>query len=263
MSCCGQVRAGDNRGNVPAASTLQPFPISDQPTAHPSISPFGEKSSFHPPGISSPPPVHSISQFNETHSPPPPSTTTHGSLAPSPPPQSPQNHLFLGGSSLDPSLNTLRRPSPSYPAASGIPNLLSTYRPSIAAPVPSAPVLDEGKVSVSIDFGKLLSTYTVELSLNGHCGPGTTFSGVVSISLPLPNTMATSNHHASYRRMARRALLPERYNKFYNGREQWRLLGKFRLVCCMMSVDKSSLGAWRRKTPTQCPDRSSVNGTTS
>jgi hypothetical protein len=173
MSCCGSARTpeGDSK-SAPAGGTLQPFPISHQPTAHPSINPYLEKSSFQVPTISSPPPVHALSQFGGaqfggtqfggTQSPPPPSSTTHSSFAPSPPPQS-QVNGFHGNSfaELSGSMNALRRPSPSYPA-SGQPNLLSTYRPSVANPAPSAPK-DEGKMSVSIDFG-------------------TTFSGVVSIS---------------------------------------------------------------------------------
>ncbi|KAI9451257.1 hypothetical protein BJY52DRAFT_1298655 [Lactarius psammicola] len=159
MSCCGSVRTDEgNSRSAPTGGTLQPFPISHQPTAHPGINPFLEKSTFHPPSVSSPPPVHALSQFGGTHSPPPPSSTTHGSLAPSPPPQSPQMNMFHGTSSADlsGSLNPLRRPSPSYPA-SGNPNLLSTYRPSVAIPAPSVPTTDEGKMSVSIDFGTTFS----------------------------------------------------------------------------------------------------------
>ena len=247
---------------MPAGGTLQPFPISHQPTAQPEINPYIEKSSFQVPTRSSPPPVHALSQFGGTHSPPPPSSTTHGSMAPSPPPQSPQyNGTFHGGSLADisGSLNPLRRPSPSYPAA-GNPNLLSTYRPSVAIPAPSVPPTDEGKMSVSIDFGKLrvASTYFVQLWINRYV-LGTTFSGVVSISL---FWRVASNRHACHRRTVLLALLPEKCNKFYIGQGQWRPLGRFRLVCCTMSVDKFLRGVWRRKTPTQFRDLSSVNGTT-
>jgi Phosphatidylserine decarboxylase len=38
-------------------------------------------------------------------------------------------------------------------------------------------------------------------------------------------------------RMARRALLPEKCNKFCIGLDLWRLLGKFRPVSYMTSVD--------------------------
>ena len=188
MSCCGSARTPEgNSRSAPAGGTLQPFPISHQPTALPEINPYAEKSTFQVPSISSPPPVHALSQFGGTQSPPPPSSTTHGSVAPSPPPLSPQfNGSSFHGSSLadvSSTLNPLRRPSPSYPAG-GNPNLLSTYRPSVAVPAPSVPTTDEGKMSVSIDFGKLraASTYYVKLWLNGY-GLGTTFSGVVSIPL--------------------------------------------------------------------------------
>ncbi|KAH9052022.1 hypothetical protein EDB83DRAFT_2521887 [Lactarius deliciosus] len=144
MSCCGSARTDDgNSRSAPTGGTLQPFPISHQPNAHPGINPFLEKSSFHPPSISSPPPVHALSQFGGTHSPPPPSSTTHGSLAPSPPPQSPQMNMFHDLALLIP--------------AAGNPNLLSTYRPSIAIPAPSVATTDEGKMSVSIDFGTTFS----------------------------------------------------------------------------------------------------------
>lgn len=187
MSCCGSARTYEgNSRSAPAGGTVQPFPISHQPEAHPEINPYAEKPPFQVPSISSPPPVHALSQFGGTQSPPPPSSTTHGSVAPSPPPQSPQFNGSFHGSSLadiSGSLNPLRRPSPSYPAA-GNPNLLSTYRPSVAIPAPSMSTTDEGKMSVSIDFGKLSATrtYRVELWINGY-GPGTTFSGVVSSPL--------------------------------------------------------------------------------
>lgn len=163
-SCCGSARTHEgNSRSAPAGGTLQPFPISHQPTAIPGINPYPEKSSYQAPTISSPPPVHALSQWGGTQSPPPPSSTTH-SVAPSPPPQSPQLNGFQGSSfaDLSGSLNPLRRPSPSYPAA-GNPNLLSTYRPTIAIPAPPVSTTDEGKVSVSIDFGELhgVSTHYV------------------------------------------------------------------------------------------------------
>jgi hypothetical protein len=168
MSCCGSARTPEGNSSAPAGGTLQPFPISHQPTAQPAINPYLEKSSFHAPTISTPPPVHALSQFGRTQSPPPPSSTAHSSFSPSPPPQSPRVNGFQGSSfaDLSGSMNPLRRPSPSYSAA-GHPNLLSTYpsyRPSVAIPAPSA-TTDEGKMSVSIDFGELrvASTYFVEL----------------------------------------------------------------------------------------------------
>lgn len=184
MSCCGSARANEgNSGSTPAGGTLQPFPISNQPTGHPGIDPYLEKSAFQPPSISSPPPVHALTPFGGTQSspppfggtqsPPPPSSTTHGSVAPSPPPQSPLANGYHGGSfaDLSGSMSTLRRPSPSYPPTKNpnLPNLLSTYRPSVAIPAPSIPTTDEGKMSVSIDFGELRDacTYYVELWNNG------------------------------------------------------------------------------------------------
>ncbi|KAI0297007.1 hypothetical protein B0F90DRAFT_1742262 [Multifurca ochricompacta] len=153
MSCCGTSRS-PNTKSAPIG-TLQPFPITHQPTAHPGISPFTEKSSFHPPSISPPPATHSLFRVNGNQSPPPPSSTTHGSAAPSPPPIAPQFGAFNQNSTVDVtgSLSPLRRPSPSHPA-SGNPNLLSTYQSS--APLSNSS-MDEGKVSVSIDFGTTFS----------------------------------------------------------------------------------------------------------
>ncbi|KAI9512146.1 actin-like ATPase domain-containing protein [Russula earlei] len=144
MSCCGTPRSQKTSDTV---ATLQPFPISQQPTARPEISPFLEKESFRPPTISSPPPVHSLSRFNGAQSPPP--SSTHGSVPPSPPPTASQMGTFNRGSVIDSSasLSPLRRPTPAYPS-SGNPNLLSMYQPVHG---------HEGKMSISIDFGTTFS----------------------------------------------------------------------------------------------------------
>ncbi|KAH9960279.1 actin-like ATPase domain-containing protein [Russula dissimulans] len=155
MSCCGASRdhvSSTRRGPV---ATLQPSPVSQQPTPHPGIDPFLEKVSFRPPTIASPPPVHSLSRFNGAQSPPP--SSTHGSIPPSPPPTVSQMGAFNRSSVVDSagSLTPLRRPTPAY-AASGNPNLLSTYQ-SPTAVAPSLPPTDEGKMSISIDFGTTFS----------------------------------------------------------------------------------------------------------
>ncbi|KAI0270643.1 actin-like ATPase domain-containing protein [Gloeopeniophorella convolvens] len=157
MSCCGTSRTEGNTKSAPIYGTLQPFPITQQPTGHPGINPFPEtKQSVPPSTVSPPPPVHPYPYANGNQSPPPPSTVTHGS-APSPPPLTSQFGGYNRTSTVDVtgSLSPFRRPSPSYPAP-GNPNLLTTYQPSMAMPITS-PTTDEGKMSVSIDFGTTFS----------------------------------------------------------------------------------------------------------
>jgi hypothetical protein len=68
------------------------------------------------------------------------------------------------------------------------------------------------------------------------------------------------SYDAPYRRTARHVSLREKYNRSCIGLDQWRRLGKFRHVCCMMSGVKCSRGGLKLKIPIRCPDRSSVNG---
>jgi hypothetical protein len=159
MSCCGNARS--ENAVRPINGTYQPYPLTtQQPSPHPVITPFQEKpfqhqqqqQPFQPPGITSPPPAHVLPHMNGgAQSPPPPSTMTHSSLPPSsPPPTQPQMSGFI-----DPmgSLSPLRRPSPAYPAA-GNPNIISTYQSSAPLVPNTVPPTDEGKMSVSIDFGE-------------------------------------------------------------------------------------------------------------
>jgi hypothetical protein len=158
MSCCGNPRppqsAQAQSRSVPVG-TVQQFPVSHQPTAHPGITPFpasADRSTFRPPNITSPQPVHSLSPLNGTHSPPPTASTAF-SLPPASPSGGPQMGMFSQTSVVDPTgtLNPLRRPSLTY-SASGNQNILSTYQSSPA--VPLLPPTDDGKMSVSIDFGE-------------------------------------------------------------------------------------------------------------
>jgi hypothetical protein len=153
MSCCGTSRPQTTRNST--VGTLQPFPISQQPSPHPRIDPFAEKQSCNPPALPSPP-AHSFSPSSGNQPWPPPSSTTHGSGMSSPPPLSSQmGTTFSRGTTADTagSLVPLRRPTPSYPPGSANLNLLSTYQSS--APVSSSlPPTDEGKMSVAIDFGE-------------------------------------------------------------------------------------------------------------
>ena len=179
MSCCGTPRPENQARSVPVGQ-VQQFPVSHQPTAHPAISPFpAPEAPFRPPNIPSPQTVHSSSHLNGAHSPAPTFSTAHGS----PPPTGPQVGMFNRTSVVDPngSLSPLRLPSPAY-SASGSPNIISTYQS--AAAVPSLPPMDEGKMSVSIDFGEHRSLDSVPRRVRTDHGSGTTFSGVVSVSAP-------------------------------------------------------------------------------
>jgi hypothetical protein len=148
----------------------QQYPVSQQPMAHPGIiSPFpppadASTSPYRPPDVTQPPAMYPMAHLNGTaHSPPPTLSTMHSSSVPpppSPPSGVPQMGMYTSASPpvLDPNgpLSPLRRPSPTYPTTSGSsnppPNLLATYQSS--ATMPSLPPIDEGKVSVSIDFGE-------------------------------------------------------------------------------------------------------------
>jgi len=174
MSCCGASRLPSTEKGVsvvgtrsaPVGSALQQqqeFPVSEQPTAHPGISPFpfpGEASSFRPPDITTPPPVHSMAHLTGTaNSLPPTSSTVHGSLPPSPSHQSTIPQMGMYGSAspvVDPNgpLSPLRRPSPTYPTSGSPnpPNLLSKHYSS--ADMPTMLPIDEGKMSVTIDLGE-------------------------------------------------------------------------------------------------------------
>lgn len=177
MSCCGSPRPEGTDKSVPAVGTRsvpvgggglqhQQYPVSQQPMAHPGIiSPFppptADASSFRPADITPPQAVYPMAHLNGTaHSPPPPTASTpHSSV---PPPSSPSNVPQMGMYTsasppvVDPNgpLSPLRRPSPTYTTSgsSNPPNLLSTYQSSTT--MPSLPPVDEGKMSVSIDFGE-------------------------------------------------------------------------------------------------------------
>ncbi|KAH9993029.1 actin-like ATPase domain-containing protein [Russula vinacea] len=161
MSCCGNPRPPQSvqaqSRSVPVG-TVQQFPVSHQPTAHPAITPFpasADRSTFRPPNITSPQPVHSLSHLNGTHSPPPTASTAF-SLPPASPSGGPQMGMFNQTSVVDPTgtLSPLRRPSLTY-SASGNQNIISTYQSSPTGPL--LPPTDDGKMSVSIDFGTTFS----------------------------------------------------------------------------------------------------------
>lgn len=170
MGCCGepydkpatngQKQVGNNG-----------YPIVQQPTPHPGAQ-FQEKQ-FQQPSIPSPPPTHQFGQNGF----PQQSWTPVSTQSPSPHPNQPYNPYGMSGTTspgpIAPQFSgtTLNgmHPNGSFPAPTPG-HLLS---PSLSAPVmttsrvtqnPVPQVSDEGKMSVSIDFG-------------------TTFSGVVSLAV--------------------------------------------------------------------------------
>ncbi len=178
MSCCGSPRPESTGKSVTAVATRsvpvggggalqqQQYLVSQQPMTHPGIiSPFpppAEASSFRPSDITPPPAVYPMAHLNGiAHSPPPTASTMHSPhspVPPSPPFNVPQMGMYTSASPpvVDPNgpLSPLQRPSPTYlpSGSSNPPNLLSTYQSS--ATMPSLPPIDEGKMSVSIDFGE-------------------------------------------------------------------------------------------------------------
>ena len=179
MSCCGAARPQATDKSVTAIGTRsvpvgggtlqqqqqqyqqqqqQQFPVSLQPAAHPGINPFpppADASTFRSPDIiTPPPPAFPMTHLNgiNAHSPPPSASTWNSSSPPSPPLPVPQMGIYTGDPNAP--LSPLRRPSPIYPTSGSPnqPNLLSTYQSS--ATMPSLPPVDEGRMSVSIDFGE-------------------------------------------------------------------------------------------------------------
>jgi hypothetical protein len=269
MSCCGQSRSQEVRSNT--VNTLQPFPISQQPTPHPRIDPFPQKPSPNLPTIPSPTQVHPFAGLTGNQPSPPSSSTAHGgSVTSSPPPllDSQMVAFGRGGSTADAvgSLSPLRRPSPSYPASgSTSPNLLSTYQPSAAFPSSLPPTTDEGKMSVAIDFGeRRVLTSLPPLRLTKKKIDGLWFRNYLfgrGKSLSSSAVIIMLRICWCLRLTALRVLLREKYSKFCIGPDRWKRLEKFQLVFYMMNGVKCSHGAWKLKIPSRCPDPSNVNGT--
>lgn len=159
MSCCGTAKTqGVNRQEVNLSPST---PIAQQPSPHPGAL-FPEKQSFTAPSISPPPAAHTYNSLNGHQSPPPSSLTST-----SPPPMIPQFNSFNGdlqsqplfdpSSMAPPFQDNLLRPSPTYPGSVG--SRPSAYSPQAISVMPSSnagfspPLSDEGKMSISIDFG--------------------------------------------------------------------------------------------------------------
>ncbi|KAI0316964.1 hypothetical protein OF83DRAFT_1123827, partial [Amylostereum chailletii] len=173
MSCCGTARAKSDIRNsaVPYSTGI----VSHQPGAHPgALFPNGHEKAFQAPSIvTPPPPSHPYGLPGAPHSPPPRSVLTSGSHSPTPQPQygplSPNSSYDLSRNPPFATNGSLVRPEAAYPGQN--PSLLQTFPGASSQPaftasslnghgggqVYSPPSTDEGKMSVSIDFGTTFS----------------------------------------------------------------------------------------------------------
>jgi hypothetical protein len=148
MSCCGTPTGnqGVNEKNRPYPQYPQQSPTNQQPVPQPVLE--WQEKPYQPPAIPSPPPTHY--SHGTSHSPPP--TNLNPSYQ-----QSMFNTSTLSGTTYQaPSIN---RPPPSLPPS---PPPLGGYGPiSTVSPPPQKKGYlvpsDEGKLSVSIDFGTTFS----------------------------------------------------------------------------------------------------------
>lgn len=190
MGCCGEPYEKQDVNNGKRDILDAGHPTNLQPSPHPGLQ-YQEKQ-FQPPNIPSPPPVQQFGgqqvvngsnmpfmqqqQWQQPHSPPPGASSPFNpygqSSSPSPAPVSSQfTGTTLNGIGSVQNFNTtngmvpnggLQRPMPSYPGTPGNPSMITTSNvtTSTLRGPDSTPLVDEGKMSVSIDFGKrLLSRY--------------------------------------------------------------------------------------------------------
>lgn len=185
MGCCGESVVSANTPDTQYANRAQPVNngiISQQPGPHPGaqhhIQPFGEKPPLLiPPGPSPPPP--SFQQNNRSIN------GTPWSHSPSPPPQGPAYSAplspNLGGAPLMSPPAAYAPPGPSnstafftplfHPDPIHAPLRSNSVTPSTSTAVTSARInpapSDEGKMSISIDFGEYSHCYWRSLVLTG------------------------------------------------------------------------------------------------
>ena len=182
VSCCGQAK------DQPGVTNSQPFLgagpgiIDSQPAYQPVLN--YNNNGFQPPSIPTPPVTHhdhnsfqpQMREFGAA-SPPPPQQPTlnglsyNGQRASSPLQQTFSGSTFNNASNFNSITQTITRPPSSHSPHSP--------PPQVNAP---APIKDEGKMSISIDFGVYLVCKFTSIS---HSSSGTTFSGVVSFKVVL------------------------------------------------------------------------------
>ena len=152
MGCCGEPITAENATSNRPQAYPQNAITNQQPTPQPGL----EKFLFQQPTIPSPPPVHSQLQSG---TPQPPSWGVTPFPYPSPP--SPPAQSSFNSSSAFLSNEPLLRPSSAHQSTYGTSPSISTAHLSLgqrmaSPPLPktSSPPPDEGKMSISIDFGE-------------------------------------------------------------------------------------------------------------
>lgn len=168
MGCCGE--PNDGHDSAQTQITQYPNTINQQPSPHPGL----EKSLFQQPSILPPPAIHqqvqpgTLQSMTWTQNSSPPPVDQFGGYTPSTSPLNQHNLSKLNDSF---SMNEpLMRPGsahhPTYGTGSPPPNaqmsMTSSY-PMFPPPKTTSPPPDEGKMSISIDFGECLSSSCMEL----------------------------------------------------------------------------------------------------
>ena len=171
MSCCGEPKnkADNEQGNRPISQFNHAF-VNQQPSP---IQDLTAKPSYQGQPLPSPPPVHLAQNgyyppqqqgWDGRPSSPPPMSMIHGRTS-SPRPPSMSNGM--NGHNPSYSMNSSMRQSISY-GMNGSPFQSSSLSPGSPPPMstspvgrsePSSPPIDEGKMSVSIDFGTSLPCF--------------------------------------------------------------------------------------------------------
>ncbi|KAJ3557489.1 hypothetical protein NM688_g1454 [Phlebia brevispora] len=170
MSCCGESanQANPQAGNRSIAIDTAKI-VAQQPSPQPTLQ-LQEKSSFQPPSIATPPPVLQYHQNAVAQSWPPQAAQMHSyatglGRTPSPPTGTPTlvNGSLNGHGSPAPSIPPLGQsysPPLTHPSAVYSPSATMTVTPKRTVSPGGqafAPSNDEGKLSVSIDFGTTFS----------------------------------------------------------------------------------------------------------
>ncbi|KAH8114842.1 actin-like ATPase domain-containing protein [Phellopilus nigrolimitatus] len=164
MNCCGKPydQSATNSQKQHVSNNL--YPTNQQPSPHPGAH-FPEKQQFQPPAIPSPPSVQQFGfhQQQQTWQHAPISSAPFNpyqlSGSPSPPPAGSQfsGTTLNGMDGMTPS-GSIQRPTPYYAGASAQSSVMMTTSKinGLKSPEPSS-IVDEGKMSVSIDFGTTFS----------------------------------------------------------------------------------------------------------
>ena len=168
MGCCGEPYDPNDASNQKNVSNNM-YTTSQQPAGNAQMM-YQDKQQFQQPSIPSPPPSHGFG-MNPTmmqqqqqpgwgtpglsQSPPPQSTSPFNPYAMNHPstPQPTVSPQYTGTTAVNGMTpNGVQRPTPFYPGSAGSVNMTASKTNGV--PVQATPaVADEGKMSVSIDFG--------------------------------------------------------------------------------------------------------------